>query len=292
MYINTLNDLLFKKLNRFRLDLMFFLFLSFICSEQFECENELESLYKTMCIDLTPRNQTILAIKKMLCEYETMGRQFQHESENNPDLFLKSLSETYFDIWTNIYHGIDRKCRETVEKEQFDRNLEKISLVIEAVNLTTLSLTDIQKINNELSMRIKNSTITLKSQLIKSLEEEKKIINKVQEAILTVSSTVDEISKIKGTVMNFGVYIFGIILGIILSLVIPLMSRISIFLSLIWFVGTSYLPSNKVTDFIFHQRTYGIVYVISIILLLLSSFKETYHIWNEKPKRLYKRSFY
>ena len=179
-----------------------------------------------------------------------------------------------------------------METEQLERNLEKISLIVEAVNLTTLSLNDIQRMNIELSQRIENSTATLKNQLIHSLDKEKEIIGMIKNAISRINSTVFQISEIKRNVMNFGVYIIGIIFGIILSLVIPLMSRISIFLSFIWFSGTSYVPSNRVSDFIFSQRTYVITYIIIILFMLFFSVKNTFKMWSGPPRHDYMRWFY
>ena len=259
---------------------LFFLFF-FIQSQQLECENELDNLYKTLCIDLTPQNQRYLAMKIMVCEYKSMGREFNHTSEINSNSFIQSLSDDYFDIWTNIYHGVERKCRKTVEKEQFERNLEKLSLIIEYVNLTISSLKSIQETN----IAFINSQINI------SLEAQQRSMNIIQNASSILKSSFSQYEMLKRNFMNSGVYIMGIIFGIILSLVIPLMSRISIFLSLVWLIGTSYIPSNRVTylSILFNKKTYIITYIIIVLCMLFFSVKNTYKIWHGTPPRNYRK---
>lgn len=269
-----------------------FLILVLLCrGANDDCENELKNLYTELCVDLNDYKKRLIAMKRLICERSKSMRDLYYTSDSDPNVFQASLSEDDFYLWSVYYHDVDSVCISTSSSIQNQKNIEKMMHIIDAVQLSTISLKKIHDINQELYSYILNTTESLSFSMREQLEAEESMISNISNALSTVNSAADTISKLKQKALDYGIYILGSLFGTVLSLVIPLMAKISIFMSIVWSLLEPYGSSNFFIGVLFCKSSYILVYIICILVQTSSSLIESIHyLWEDK--RNYLRVFH
>lgn len=198
-----------------------------VTNKQNKCFDHLDASYQVLCVNLDVEKRLNLSAATLYCEHQLDQRldKLPYLDENpdkrNYSSFVRNLDDDTFALFTNLFISIDSICFHATHEAQSNANINTMESIFHASEIAAGYIKDSSsKLDN-----ITREVIRRLNDVHGAMNDTESRISLFQEKIVDTMAKFYKITEraryYRNSVANLKLYLFGIFIGLLMSLILP-----------------------------------------------------------------------